>query len=215
MRARKITNGGRKVIGKFPSLKMGKMVWWESQLERDYIFHLELDRAVISYEEQPLKIRYMLDREVHYYTPDFLVVRHGKKQIAEVKDEESANSDDYKLLFRTVAPLFLAEGYEFVVVTEKNIRVQPLLSNIKLLHKYSRTVITYKHQLDTYAYFANSEECVLAELGGFLKSRGGSIQVVYALIYRGMLSIDLSKPVNSQSTVRLAQTSALIKEKSA
>lgn len=80
MGVRKITNGSRKVIGKFPSLKMGKMVWWESQLERDYIFHLEFYRSVISYEEQPLKLRYKLDREVHCYTPDFLVVRHSKKQ---------------------------------------------------------------------------------------------------------------------------------------
>ena len=61
MRVRRITNGGRKVIGKFPSIKNGGMVWWESQIERDYFYLLEFDSDVIIYWAQPLKIRYYLD----------------------------------------------------------------------------------------------------------------------------------------------------------
>jgi hypothetical protein len=58
-RARKITNAGnRKVIGKFPSLKMNRVIWWESQLERDYIYLLEIDPEVLSYSEQPFTISY-------------------------------------------------------------------------------------------------------------------------------------------------------------
>ena len=71
MGVRRITNGGRKVIGKFPSIKNGRMVWWESQIERDYLYLLEIDPDVVSYEEQPLKIRYYLDGEPHLYTPIF------------------------------------------------------------------------------------------------------------------------------------------------
>ena len=42
MSVRKIINkGNRKVIGRFPSLKLKRNVWWESQLERDYIYILE------------------------------------------------------------------------------------------------------------------------------------------------------------------------------
>lgn len=58
-RARKITNAGnRKVIGKFPSLKMNAVISWESQLERDYIYLLEIDPEVLSYGEQPFTISY-------------------------------------------------------------------------------------------------------------------------------------------------------------
>ena len=47
--ARKITNRGtKKIIGKFPSLKMNTAIWWESQLERDYIYLLEIDPDVLS-----------------------------------------------------------------------------------------------------------------------------------------------------------------------
>ena len=52
--ARKITNrGSKKVIGKFPSLKMNTTIWWESQLERDYIYLLEIDPDVTAYQGQP------------------------------------------------------------------------------------------------------------------------------------------------------------------
>ncbi len=63
MRVRKFTNRGSttKVIGKFPSLKNGKPVWWESQLERDFLYLLEIDDDVVSYYEQPLRIPYRLN----------------------------------------------------------------------------------------------------------------------------------------------------------
>lgn len=210
---RRITNGGKKVIGKFPSLKMNRAVWWESQLERDYIYYLEIDRDVISYKEQPLKVRYVYDREIHLYTPDFLVVKPDKKQVVEVKDEESANKEEYKLLFKLVAPILFKEGYEFVLVTDKEIRVDPVLSNIKLLNKYSRTVISSKHQIDAYALFSVVAESTIGELARFFSSKGASVQTVYALIYWGILWVDLSKPINSQSKVRLSTAASLSKEK--
>ncbi|MBD2181884.1 hypothetical protein H6S82_00250 [Planktothrix sp. FACHB-1355] len=41
---RKFSNTGcRRVIGKFLSLKMNTTIWWESQIERDYIYWLEID----------------------------------------------------------------------------------------------------------------------------------------------------------------------------
>jgi hypothetical protein len=215
MPVRRITNGGRKVIGKFPSLKMGRAVWWESQLERDYIYYLETDRDVLSYKEQPLKVRYVLDGKIHHYTPDFLVRRTNKQQIVEVKDEESAGKEEYRHLFHIVAPLFMEEGYEFVVVTDRTIRVSPLLDNLKLLHKYSRMMISHKHQVDTYAFFAEREDSTLGKLLSFIKDRGSGAGIAYALIYWGVISVDLSSPINPQSRVSLADASLLTKEKCA
>ncbi|MGO9015591.1 MAG: TnsA endonuclease N-terminal domain-containing protein [Dissulfurispiraceae bacterium] len=215
MSVRRITNGGRKVIGKFPSLKMGRAVWWESQLERDYIYYLEVDRDIVSYKEQPLKIRYLLDRKIHHYTPDFLVWRTDKQQIVEVKDEESAGKEEYRHLFHIVAPLFMEEGYEFVVVTEKTIRLRPLLDNLKLLHKYSRTIISHKHQIDAYAFFSSDEDGTLGKLASFLRAKGSGAEIAYALIYWGVIAVDLANPINSQSQVSLADASMLTKEKCA
>jgi hypothetical protein len=74
--ARKITNkGSLKVIGKFPSLKMNTAIWWESQLERDYIYLLEIDPDVLFYQGQPFTITYS-----SHYALQFVV---GKKYRSE------------------------------------------------------------------------------------------------------------------------------------
>ena len=125
MAVRRITNGGRKIIGKFPSIKMGRAVWWESQIERDFIYYPEMDPGVIAFKEQPLKIRYLLDGKIHSYTPDFLLERADRKQIVEVKDEKAAASEEFNLLFRCVAPICKANGYEYLVITDREIRRQP------------------------------------------------------------------------------------------
>ncbi|MDJ0574365.1 MAG: hypothetical protein QNJ65_04270 [Xenococcaceae cyanobacterium MO_234.B1] len=73
---RPINNAGcRKIIGKFPSVKMQTVIWWESQIERDYIYLLEIDSDVVAYYGQPFKIQYTDKGKSRNYTPDFLVER--------------------------------------------------------------------------------------------------------------------------------------------
>ena len=146
MAVRKITNKGcKKIIGKFPSLKLGRLIWWESQIERDYIYLLEFDPAVISYEEQPIRISYHLNGKERHYTPDFLVRQADRNLIVEVKQEKEALKEENQRLFNIVGAICARDDYEFIVVTDKMIRVQPRLDNIKLLTRYQRTPIHDSH----------------------------------------------------------------------
>ena len=48
-RARRvITRSPTRTVGRFPSLKGNCMIHWESQLERDFVYLLEFDRAVLA-----------------------------------------------------------------------------------------------------------------------------------------------------------------------
>ncbi len=215
---RKIINGGRKVVGKFPSLKMGRMIMWESQIERDYLYLVDFDPDVVYCQEQPLIVRYYDDRDckMHRYTPDFLLVRRSsKKQIIEVKDEKTARSEEYQQLFQRVAPVLHREGYEFIVVTDRMVRVQPLLKNAKLLHKYAATRISNEHLIHLTDLFADRRELPLGELTTLLGSKGISMQQIFALLWHGILSIDLGKEINSDSLVAFAMNTRTTKEKAA
>ena len=54
VRARRvITRSPTRTVGRFPSLKCGRTIHWESQLERDFVLRLEFDEGVVSYREQP------------------------------------------------------------------------------------------------------------------------------------------------------------------
>jgi hypothetical protein len=205
MGVRKITNHGfLKRIGKFPSLKLGRMVWWESPVERDYIHLLEADGAVSFYKEQPLRIHFVLDGKEYFYTPDFLVKRYRKIQIVEVKPEKKIHSEENQRRFRAAFKACLQRGYEFIVATDTIIRLQPRLDNIKLFWKYSRTPLdSLRYYLYCQELFSQRNEIALEELFHLFALKGVSKRVIYALLYRGVLRVDLMKPIGNVSTVSL------------
>ena len=205
--ARKITNAGsKKVIGKFASLKMKRAIWWESQIERDYIYLLEFDPDVLFYKEQPFRIRYTYADSQHHYTPDFLVLRKdGRKQLVEVKPEEKMAKDENVLLFHIIFPICQQQGYEFVIVTDKMIRTAPRLENIKFLYRYARTLIHPQHRIQCHEFFNGRTSATLGEIIGFFESEEVSRRVVYALVYEGFLSIDFLTPLDLSSDVALSK----------
>jgi hypothetical protein len=204
VRVRNITNnGGNKLIGKFPSVKMGRVVWYESLLERDFLYLLEIDPDVISYQEQPGWIYYTLDGKRHRYTPDLLVQRRHKKQIVEVKPKKRAEEEKYVRLFRIAGCACEKKGYEFKVATEETIRLQPRLNIAKLLYKYSRTPVHAQHQIRCHEFFTGRQEASLGEVIRFFASGNTEQRVVYALICRGVLAVDPMRPLTHDCVVRL------------
>lgn len=203
--ARKISNTGtRNLIGKFPSLKMGRVVWYESPLERDYMYLLEIDSDVISYREQPGRIYYTLGGKRHHYTPDLLVERRHEKQFVEVKLKKMAEKEEYRHLFRIAEETCCREGYEFRVATDETIRRQPRLNSVKLLYKYARTQLFPQHQIGCHEFFSVRQEAPLGEVTRFFASRGIDQQVVYALIFHGVLSVDLMRPLTPDALLQLS-----------
>jgi hypothetical protein len=197
MPSRKISNrGSKKNIGKFPSSKMKRTIYWESLIERDLIFLLEYDPEVTSYEEQPDPVTYMLAGKQRHLTPDFFVERGGPTQLIEVKPE--AKMKKYAEIFREVRWECRQTGRgEFVVATEKMIRVEPKLGNIKFLFRYARTPILMKHQRLLQDFFNLKGEAPIRELAEYFGSEAveNAAQVVYALVYHGFLEINLMKPI--------------------
>ena len=99
MPVRKVSNRGGNVVGRFPSLKMERMIAFESLLERDFIYLLDYDARVEWFEEQPLTIEYeQADRTLHY-TPDFQLVEAGQPVLVECKPEAFVETEDNQRKF--------------------------------------------------------------------------------------------------------------------
>lgn len=204
MPTRKIPRrGSKKNIGKFPSLKMEKTLWWESLTERDAMFLYEYDREVISYEEQPEPVFYVLNGKRHRYTPDFRVAREGQIAIVEVKPEAKLESEELKEAFAEIRIECEKMGQEFIVITDKMIRVEPKLGNIKMLYRYAMIPILLRHQILCREFFGSKREPRLEALADFLASKRieDPKQLVYALVYHGYLEIDLMKTIDLDSTI--------------
>lgn len=137
--ARKINNGGKdRVIGNFPSYKMGRMVEWDSQVERDYLFYLEFDDDVIEYHPQPIKYQYSFKNKYHNHFPDFEVVRRSTPKLKYVEAKMYSTTQKPEFIEKTAAITAAMErdGFDYAVVTEVDLRVDPLFGNLKLLYRY-------------------------------------------------------------------------------
>ena len=209
MPVRKIPRfGAQKNIGKFSSVKTGRVAWFESLLERDYMYLLDYELAISYWVEQPLKIRFGDNGRTCSYTPDFEVHRQSKKQIIEVKAKKQVDSGDWDSLFSTATFICEQEGYEFTVVTDEFIRQQPRLDNVKTLWKYARTPIQAKHQILCIEFFREKQvaEIELSELVQFFKVQHVPVQTIYALLFWSVLNFDVTQPLNLASLITLPST---------
>jgi hypothetical protein len=199
---RKITNKGtKKCIGKFPSMKAGRNVWYESTIERDFIYLLEFDWDVIRYKEQPFRVKFVYEGKKCTYVPDFFVQRRNKFQVVENKPEEKANTEANRSRHRILKSIFREQGYEFIVVTDIQIRVEPLLGNVKTFWRYARTRIHPLQEVLCQEYLSERREASIQELADTLAPHGVTLQVVYALLYRGVLSTDMHRPIGPEAVV--------------
>lgn len=140
MPTRQVSAGGGNVIGKFPSLKMGRLVSYESLLERDMFLLLDFDPEVTFFEEQPVAIEYERDGRTLHYIPDIHVVRAGKHELVECKPQHLVDSEE-NLHKWVAARLWCAEHrWRFRVVTDVDIRElqRYRLRNVRFLTQFAR-----------------------------------------------------------------------------
>jgi hypothetical protein len=202
---------GRKNLGKFASVKTGRVAWYESLLEKDFMYLLDYDRDVSNWHEQPLRIRFSHGGKVNRYTPDLEVHRAAQKQLIEVKPKDKVDSGEWDVLFRAASSICEQEGYEFLVVTEEVIRMQPRLENIKLLWKYARTPVLPQHQIICRQVFQSqkNEPVTLGDLIQIFTSKQVPMQTLYSLLFWGALEFDLMQPLDRDSRITMPSSSAL------
>jgi hypothetical protein len=141
MPVRRVSNRGGNVIGKFPSIKMGRMIAFESLLERDFIYLLDFDPAVKWFEEQPLTIEYASDDQGLRYTPDFHLLEGKRDVLVECKPEQFADTEENGRKFSAARAWCAQQGWEFRLVTDRQVRAGFHLQNVKLLTRYARQVV--------------------------------------------------------------------------
>lgn len=183
---------------------MNTTVMWESQLERDYIYLLEIDPDVVAYYGQPFTITYdSLDKRKKY-TPDFLVDRNSFRQIVEIKPESKIEKFKNSHRFRQTASFCLGHNLELAIFTEKKIRVQPRLNNIKLLYKYARVTVPWHIYNDCLNYFNLVKSSTILEAETTLRVKKITYSYLLKLLWSGFLITDMMRSITSQSLVQLS-----------
>lgn len=206
--ARKINNGGKdRVIGNFPSYKMGRSVEWDSQIERDYLFYLEFDGDVIEYHPQPIKYRYTLNKKYHTHYPDFEVVRKStsRKKFVEIKMKSTTLKLEFIEKTKAIKAQMNRDDHDYAVVTDEDLRVKPILDNLKLLYRYiwEDTNPVKVKSLIKAVQEHNAGTISLLELRGLAENSGLALIDCYACIARGLFEFDLNTSLGPESILHV------------
>ena len=193
---RKPQNHSGSFTGQFPSLKMKRMIRFESGLEKDFIYLLEFNKQVTAYEEQPLRIEYLMNKKKHTYTPDFQAKIGDENWLYECKPKRFSKTQKNLEKFG-VAEKWCSEqkGWGFQVITDELIRSGCQLKNVKYLNGFSRFVIRPELIGKIYSFFQNVESAKISEietsLSGAEYPRNEILPAIFYLTYYHKLSFPM------------------------
>ncbi|WP_461536023.1 TnsA endonuclease N-terminal domain-containing protein [Spongorhabdus nitratireducens] len=205
---RKITKSATKRIYGFHSIKSDNYFRVESGNEFGACYHLEFRDSIISFEAQPQGYNYIEFRRNGFYTSDFDLEHHDTgKELLEIKSDEESESQVFKEVFKCQKEGAVAQGLSLALMTESEIKKEPLLRNLKLLYKYrTEGPLTIKH-FKILDCIENVVEISIESLCAYLcleKKEG--YPLIYDLVARGEL-----KPVQGLAMHALSSQSVLRK----
>ena len=135
---RQVSNRGGNIIGRFPSLKMKRMISFESLIECDFLYLLDYEREVECFDEQPMTIEYRFGQKRLQYTPDFHVLRTQRNLLVECKPDALVEMEENRRKFNAAVEWCAEHAWTFCVVTDRDLRTGVQLKNVKLLTRYAR-----------------------------------------------------------------------------
>lgn len=201
MRVRKVvTRSGRGFRGKTPSRKCGRVVQWESLLERDAVMLFEFHPDVVSYQEQPSIETYYDDEDLpRRYIPDFSVTfRNGTVIHVEVKPLARLASKKTARKYELVARHYARMGKIFRLLTEAELRREPRYSVLRQLREASKNPLTPTQTASCLRQLGEADRLTLGDAA----QRIGKPQVL-RMIGIDQLRVDFDKALADEAFVWL------------
>lgn len=128
-------------------------------------------------------------------------MRCDKKQIIEVKFKKIVESDKYRQLYPILLDFYTDTEWRFIVLTESEVKTEPVLSNIKLLYRYARENFRIEEYRDCIEIVRSLVPASFAEIGHALDARQVRRNVLFKLLFHRLVEIDLKQAINAASTI--------------
>lgn len=209
MKKRKLGKSRNKRIYGFNSIKSEKHFRVESSLEFEACYHLKFQANISSFEAQPLGYEYQSFGKTAKYTPDFKTTdRHSDQEgRLEIKAEKEVESRTFQEIFIHKQAAAEELNTPLNLLTESEIRKEPLLSNLKILYKYRTSALLGSEHYDILDFISSQGPIqinAIPEATSLKKSH--CYRMIYDLLARGLLVTEKSLadiPLNSLSLVRV------------
>jgi hypothetical protein len=135
-----------------------------------------------------------------------VVYRPDRHSLVECKPAAFVEAEDNPLKFATARDWCAVRGWSFQVVTERDVRQEPRLTNIRLLARYARLSVSPQLQSQVFARLAAAASLSLGQLAQQLNPADPSAALpsLLHLAARHTLDLDLDDaPLSPHTSVRL------------
>lgn len=152
--------------------------------------------------DEPGVIEFVYEGRARRHYPDLKLGLTGQREkIVEVKSSRYRYDEELKAMFRAVAAECNKAGFEFELVFSHRVYREPKRSNVGLIHYYRQTPLIQQDLDDVSAYFADVPQ---ATIGSTIAACSGmTLPKLCALIAKGLVWVNLFKPVNFDAPIRL------------
>jgi hypothetical protein len=186
------------------SEKSSVPVYCESALERDAYLHFEFDPQVASYRVQPYSVEYQ-QKPILRTFPDAEVREvDGSWTIIQIKMRSTYEKHLAKPHFRNEAALFRSLGWNYRVLTEVEIRVEPRLENLKLMHHYRDLLMPDAKPDEVIKYIGQHHGARIGEVTAALAHIRVHLTDIVSLVAQNKLQADLDRPLDDDTMIQLS-----------
>lgn len=208
------TRYGRNIVGKFPSLKLDRMVAFESRIERDQIYLMEYDPNVVFFEEQPFSIDYKYGGKELKYTPDFRVVdANGRHRLIECKPQKYVNKDDNQRKFAVAKEWCLHRNWEYKVITDNDTRSGFRLQNVMMLWQFARHHVSVALKARIYGVLNSENPLTVDELAARFdpdNPRTAVISIFHMLFHHELFTLIDQAKITGNLPIYLSQDKEVV-----
>lgn len=203
LRSRRIISRSRvRPTGKYPSLKLGRMVHWESVYELHAFRLLDCDSNVRTFAEQPCEIRYVLHECEHSHFPDVLVVHADRKEFWEIKPDSHAHRPDITDRTALLSTCLPDWGYRYRLVLASELTMQPRMNNIVTLLRFGRTDVPAVHRESAQEVLRRTRMVTWQQVNdGALGVNGRA--TLCRLTLEGLLTVEMHTQIGPTTVFRL------------
>ncbi len=184
-----------KNVFKFASAKVGETIMCESSLEFDACFHHEYNENIKAFGSQPEGFYYDFEGKKLPYTPDAIIfLSDGTVKLHEYKPYSKTFDPIFRAKFLAKKVAAQSLGSDLLLITERQIRVNPLLNNLKILHRYSGIYGLNTIQIELINLIKKAGRISVNDVANKHSLTVGETRSnLYSLINRGLIKTNLNQ----------------------
>lgn len=213
---RTIVTGRRAIAtGVYASRKSGRAQPYESQNERAFFMHCEVDTDIVDYRAQPFRFEFVINSVKRAYIADAARLHsNGILEVIEIKNDRRQLKDpDYLIKLQAVREICDSIGWQFRIVLKQDILDSSVrFHNIEDIQSWSFTAYAPSDIFEVVRFLSIHDTAPLGEVADRIGSQPAGIAKLKAMMVGRIVRLNLDSKLDEDSLVTLVSDASEVSQ---